>query len=214
MMYGSLKASSGSSYLVEKTIFLNLCSQYSDGSVSFPANINILKPDNADLQVNNAYTSPDLKDVTGALTGITLKNSGAFSVTQTEISPDQTSAGNTGVYENGAVNSGWSVNTDTNAKINLLGLNSAKFYQMYFLMPMYETMVRSVTVSGSTKNRSSVNSASSFGTAGNGLNDPEFIVFNNITGVTSIEAAINRVSGAYGAVIALIVIEQTNISKI
>ncbi|WP_231464662.1 hypothetical protein [Pedobacter sp. Leaf132] len=204
---------SGGGAFTPKTIFINLCSEYADGSVTNPPNANVLNATNSALGTVNGFTSPNLKDITGALTGITLTNSGAFSGGNSQISTAQDSAGNTGVYENAAVNTGWSVNGGTSAKINFLGLTAGKYYQLYFLMPMDNTVVRGVTINGTTKNRTSTSSAASFGAAANGLNDPELIVFNNLTSVTSIEAAINRVSGDYGATLALIVLQESDTAK-
>ena len=215
MMFAGLKVSGGGGgdYTVEKTIFLNLASEYSGGSMTSPTYTNKLNPTNSVLSTVNGYTSPNLVDTTNTPTGITIKNSGAFSGSAGEISGAQTTAGDTGVYQNVGVNTSWNLNGGSSAKINFLGLNSAKYYQIYFLMPASDNgSVRGVTISGTTKNKSS-NTSTSFGASGNGLTDGEFIIFNNITSVTTLEAAITRVSGNYEAYLSLIVIEETNIAK-
>ena len=202
----------GGDYTVEKTIFLNLSSEYSGDSMTVPTYTNKLNPIITVLQTVNGYTSPNLIDTTNTATGITIKNSGAFGGGNAQISTAQASAGDTGAFQNAGVNTGWDFDGGSTAKINFLGLNSAKYYQFYFLMPVGDDSVRSTTLNGTTVTRSST-SASSFGASANGLTDSQFVVFNNITGVTSIEAAFARISGSWVSTVALIVIEQTNIAK-
>lgn len=205
-------ASESGSYVVENTIIANFSSEFAGPATNPP--FNTLNPPSADIQTINGYTSPLLENTSGVESAITLTNSGGFAGQVAMISASQDAVGNTGVFENSVVNTAWTVNGGTSAALTIAGLNASKFYQLYFLMPTDNAdSVRGVTINSITRNRTATTVLGSFGQAANGLNDAEWIVFNNITGVTSVSAQINRVSGDYGANLACLVLEQSNIAK-
>ena len=165
------------------------------------------------MEEEGGYTSPFIVSTDGYPSGMKLSNSGAFSGSSSMISEDQDALGDVSVYPNTVVNSAWNVNGGTDAKIRISGLNPDKYYQIYGLMPVGNAdSVRSLTIGGVEKRREATSILGSFPLAENGLNDPEFIVFNNISG-TEIEISVKRVSGDYGAYLACLVIEQSNIEK-
>ncbi|WP_316736290.1 fibronectin type III domain-containing protein [Pedobacter aquatilis] len=209
---GATIATTGATYTVEKTVFVNFKSEYNGVPTSNPAYVNVAQPSNTTLQTASGYTSANLVDITNTPTGFQISNITPFAGAVGEISAAQTTAGDTGVYQNAMVNTGWIVNGGNNAKLKIFGLNASKFYQLYFLMPTAQDTVRGVTIGATTINKPVTASATTFGVAGNGLNDPQFIVFNNLTG-TQLEATITRVSGSWEAALAMMVIEQTNIAK-
>ena len=203
---------SGPTYTVERTVFINLGSPFKNDNMTIPANVNLLNPINDVLSTVNGFTSPTLKDTAGVNTGITLENSGAFTGAVGSISVTQEGSGDTGAFENLGVNTGWNFDGGSAAKVKLLGTLVGKFYQVKILMPVGDESVRSATYNGTTITRNSL-SVNSFGVAANGINDPQFIEFNNITNVTEFEVAFARISGNWVSTVALIVIEQTNIAK-
>lgn len=203
----------GGTYIVEKTFRLNFASEYG----ALPANAapyyNNFNPTQSLIQSASGFTVNNLIDDTNTSSSLTFKQKGAFGGQTAQISTEQNSAGNTGVYPNNVINTAWNINGGTNASVGISGLDPTKFYQVYILMPVDTTgTTRGATINGVTKNKTSSTVLVTFGTAGNGLNDPEFIVFNNITG-SAVDIAVNRVSGNWGSTLALIVIEQTNIAK-
>lgn len=203
----------GETYIVEQTILINFRGEFAPDPTTPPPYFNVLAPTSSLITTANGYTSPELINSENVLTGITLINTGAFTGSGGQISTEQAAAGDTGVYPNPEVNTSWNISGGSSAKVKLNNTNPAKFYQIYILMPAGSVpSVRGATIGGVTKNKTAVSILGSFGTAGNGLNDPEWIVFNNITG-SSIEAALNRVSGDYGSFLSLMAIEVTNIAK-
>ncbi|WP_316817288.1 hypothetical protein [Pedobacter nyackensis] len=204
----------GGTYLVEKTFRINLASQYGNLPANSAPYYNSFNPTQSVIQSPSGFTSTSFIDDTNAASSIVFQQKGAFAGQTAEISGAQASGGNTGVFPNNVVNTAWTINGGTNASIGLSGLDPTKFYQIYVLMPSDTTgTTRGATINGVTKNKtSSTTVLATFGVAGNGLNDPEFIVFNNITG-SAVDIAFNRVSGNYGALVSLVVVEQTNIAK-
>lgn len=200
-------------YVVEKTYYVDFASQYGSYPDSPPPFWNVFKPADSVLQVANSFVSPTLIDTNNGGSTLVIKNSGAFGGSTARISNEQDAAGNTGVFSNDAINTGWSVSGGTNAKLKISGLFPDKRYQLYFLMPATVVgSVRGVSIAGTTKNKTAVTILGGFGLSANGLNDPEWIVFNNISG-SEVEAAVSRVSGDFGAFLAAMVIEQSNVDK-
>lgn len=209
----SFTAQASGAYVVERTFRIDLANQYGSTPEDVAPYYVVLKPDDSLLQIDNGFTSPTFVDDTNASSTLLLVNSGAFAGTTARVSQEQEDAGNTGVFPNNVINTAWSLNGSTNSAVTISGLNATKFYQIYSLMPVSnEDSVRGMTIDGVTKNRTATSILGSFGLAANGLNDPEFIVFNNIQG-TSVQIEFNRVSGDFGAFISLIVIEESNIQK-
>lgn len=203
----------GGTYIVERTFLLNFANQYGPYPDNPPPYWNTFKPDDSALQTVNGFTSPNLVDNVNAASTLVVKNSGAFGGSTARLSSEQEAAGDTGVFKNDVVNTAWSFSGSTTAKINISGLNTAKFYQIYILLPVSSaSSVRGATIGGVVKNKTATTILGSFGLAANGLNDSEFIVFNNISG-TSLEIALNRVSGDFGAFLSSVIIEQSNIAK-
>jgi hypothetical protein len=200
-------------YVVEKTYYVDFANQYGSYPDSPPPFWNVFKPADNVLQVANSFVSPTLIDTNNGGSTIIIKNSGAFGGSTARISTEQDAAGNTGVFGNEAINTAWSISGSTNAKLKISGLLPDKRYQLYFLMPATVVgLVRGVSIAGTTKNKTAATILGSFGLSANGLNDPEWIVFNNISG-TEVEAAVSRVSGDFGAFLATMVIEQSNVDK-
>lgn len=200
-------------YVVEKTYYVDFANQYGPYPDSPPPFWNAFKPADGVLQVANSFVSPTLVDTTNGTSTLVIKNSGAFGGSTARISSEQDAAGNTGVFTNDAINTAWSLSGSANAKLKISGLLPDKRYQFYFLMPVTVVgSVRGVSIAGSTKNRTATSILGSFGLSVNGLNDPEWIVFNNISGIEA-EAAISRVSGDFGAYLSTMVIEQSNVDK-
>lgn len=205
---------SGQGYAVEKTVRVNFSSSFQGAPSETVAPFwNYLRSTSAQVAAANGVNLT-LTDDNNTTTAITLKNSSPFSVTVGEILPEQTTAGDTGVFKNAIVNTAWTLNTGTNAAITLENLNPAKVYQLYFLMPakISANTVRKVTINGASKTKTSASLLGSFGVAGNGLADGEWIVFNNVTG-SSIVAAFGKESGDYTVNLAAMVIEETNVAK-
>lgn len=209
----SFVAQASGGYVVERTFRVDLANQYGPTPEDAAPYYIVLKPDDSLLQADNGFTSPNFVDDTNTASTLSLVNSGAFGGSTARVSQEQEDAGDTGVFPNNVINTAWSLNGSTNAVVTISGLNPLKFYQIYTLMPVSnEDSVRGVTINGVTKNRTATSILGSFGLAVNGLNDPEFIVFNNIQG-TNVQIAFNRVSGDFGAFVSLLVIEESNIQK-
>ncbi|SMC53361.1 phage tail protein [Pedobacter nyackensis] len=208
----STLAESGGGYVVENTYLINFGSEFGSNA---PAPFNNMRPAASLLQTINGFTSPVLVDDLGVSSLITVKNSGAFGGASGQISVSQNTAGNTGAFNNVVVNTGWTINGGTNAALLIDSLNASKFYEIGFLMPKDAAdSVRGVTIGGVVKNRDATGTnLQSFGLAANGLDDPQFIVFLNLTGVTSVSALIKRVSGDYGAFISMMYIRVSNVAK-
>ncbi|MBB2148783.1 hypothetical protein [Pedobacter gandavensis] len=205
--------SGGGGYIVENTYLLNFCSEYGSFPETPPPYFNSLKPSNSLIQVDNGFTSPVLINDKNIASAMKLTNTGAFSGASGMVSSDQDAAGETSVFENSAVNTAWNINGGTNAKIKITGLKTGKFYQIYGLMPVSATdSVRGFVIAGVTKNKTATTILGSFPVKANGLNDPQWIVYNNITG-SEVEIAVKRVSGDYGAFLSMIVIEESNTTK-
>lgn len=201
----------GGTYVVERTFRINFANVYGATPPDGAPYWNTFNPPNSVLQTINGFTSPLFIDSDGLESNLTLKNSGAFGGSTPEVSNPQ--LGVDGVFTTTVVNSAWSVSGTTNAKILITGLNPIKYYQLYFLMPVSgPPSVRGISIAGLAKNKTATTGVASFGTPGNGLSDPELIVYNNITG-SSVEVGVNRISGDFGAFIACMVIEESNIAK-
>lgn len=207
-------ATGGAPYVVEKTVRINFNSQWAGDFGGGTPYWNYLKASNTQLAAADGFVSNALLADDNSSTSITLKNSGAFSASVGEIVAAQTTAGETGVFANAIVNSAWTLNTGAPAAITLDNLNPAKFYQLYFLMPVAisGSTVRKVTINGVSKTKTSTSLLASFGTVGNGLADNEWIVYNNVTGA-SIAAAFGKDSGDYQVNLACMVIEESNVAK-
>lgn len=202
----------GGTYVVEKTFRINLASEYSTPPSGSPY-WNTFKPPISIIQSANGFTSTSFVDDTNAASSIVFSQKNPFTGTLGEIASSQTTAGNTGIYTNNIVNTAWSINGSSNSSVELSGLDPTKYYQIYILMPSAAAeSVRGATINGITKNKTATSILGSFGQVANGLNDPEWIVFNNNTG-SAIDIAFNRVSGNWESSVAAIVIEQSNIAK-
>ena len=201
----------GGTYIVERTFRVNFANEYGATPADGAPYWNTFKPSGSVIQTVNGFTSPVFVDDAGLDSTLTLRNSGAFGGTTSEVS--NTQQGVDGVFVTTVVNTAWSVSGSTTAKLLIAGLNPAKYYQLYFLMPVSgPPSVRGISIGGLAKTKVATTAVASFGTPGNGLADPELIVYNNITG-SSVEVGVNRISGDFGAFIACMVIEESNIAK-
>lgn len=200
-------------YVVEQRIFVNFSDEYATlPTQTTPYYWNSLNPADSVLSTINGYTSTALKTDQNVTSALTLTNSAAFGGATAQIDPDQND--NSGVFEDLVVNTAWSFTGSSAAKLKINNVNSAKYVHLYFLLPNGSSAVtRSVTIGGVEKQKVTSTAYSGFGTAGNGLADPEFIVFNNLTGATSIEATLTRISGDFGAFVSAMVIEVSNSPK-
>lgn len=199
----------GGTYIVERTYRINLANEYGPEPSDTAPYWNTFKPSGSLVRTINGFTSPAIYDDTKATSNLTFKNSGAFSGTVGEVLNGIPGA----VFPIDAANTAWTVSGDTSAKLLLNGLNPAKFYQLYFLMPTgVVPSVRGISIAGVVKSKTATTALASFGSSINGLADPELIVYNNLSG-SSIEISVNRISGDFGAAISCMVIEETNIAK-